>query len=88
MLMKLTFREEEILHLIAMEKTNQEIAEVLYLSLETIRTHRKNILFKLNAINTAGMIRRAFEERLLKIPIDQNVFTFQSKMVRLKGTAI
>ena len=85
--MNLTFREKEILHLIAMEKTNQEIAKALYLSLETIRTHRKNILLKLQAINTAGMIRRAFEERLLKIPLDLTTTTFHSKFERHKGVS-
>ncbi|MBK8506847.1 MAG: response regulator transcription factor [Saprospiraceae bacterium] len=85
--MNLTFREKEILYLIAMEKTNQEIANLLFLSPETIRTHRKNILIKLEAINTAGMIRRAFEERLLKIPLHQKVLTFQSGLEVLKGVA-
>lgn len=86
--MNLSDRELEVLQLIAREKTNQEIARKLYLSLETVRTHRKNILFKLDAINTAGMIRRAFEERLLKILLDHHVIPFQSNMVPLKGTTI
>ncbi|MBK8503603.1 MAG: helix-turn-helix transcriptional regulator [Saprospiraceae bacterium] len=65
--MKLSNREREILYLISMEKTNIEIAESLYLSLETIRTHRKNIMGKLSAVNTAGMIRRAFETGVLGV---------------------
>jgi DNA-binding CsgD family transcriptional regulator len=85
--MSLTCREKEILYLIAMEKTTQEIAEVLCLSRETIRTHRKNILLKLEAINTAGMVRRAFEERLLQVPLDPHPIAFQANFERLKGTA-
>ncbi len=50
-----------------MELTNEEIAHDLFLSLETIRSHRKNIMVKLNAINTAGMIRKAYEQGILQI---------------------
>lgn len=65
--MMLSNREKEILFLISMELTNEEIAHDLFLSLETIRSHRKNIMVKLNAINTAGMIRKAYEQGILQI---------------------
>jgi DNA-binding CsgD family transcriptional regulator len=44
-----------------MEKTTSEIGELLYIAPDTIKTHRKNIMSKLGAINMAGMVRRAFE---------------------------
>ena len=60
-----TKREREILHLIADELTSREIAEQLFISAETVLTHRKNLLSKLNAKNTAGLMRRAYDRRLL-----------------------
>lgn len=60
-------REKEVLHLIADELTTKEIAKQLYISYETVQTHRKNLLLKLNAKNTAGLMRRAFETRLLLV---------------------
>jgi two-component system, NarL family, response regulator LiaR len=44
---KLTAREMEILRLIAEGKNNQEIAEVLYITVKTVKTHITNILSKL-----------------------------------------
>ncbi|HEY0177633.1 MAG TPA: response regulator transcription factor [Pedobacter sp.] len=43
----LSHRETEIVQLIAKGKANKEIAEILYLSVHTIKTHRKNIIKKL-----------------------------------------
>jgi len=60
-------REQEVLHLIAQEYSTKEIGEILYISYETVHTHRKNLLRKLNAKNAAGLIRIAFEKGLLSI---------------------
>jgi len=60
-----TKREKEVLGLIADELTTKEIAQKLYISTDTVQTHRKNLLVKLQARNTAGLIRRAFEHRFL-----------------------
>lgn len=54
-------REIEILQLISLGYTTPEIAEKLYVSVETIRTHRKHLLEKFKARNMAGLVRRAFE---------------------------
>ena len=62
----LTIRESEILNLIAYEHSNKEIAHKLYISHETVNTHRKKILRKLQVRNTAGMVRVAFERQLLQ----------------------
>ncbi len=61
----LTKREAEILQLIAQEYTNTEIAEKLFISSNTVFTHRKNLLDKLDTRNTAGLIRVAAKLGLL-----------------------
>lgn len=53
---KLTVREIEILGLIMQGFTNNEIAEKLFISYETVKSHRKNILEKTGAKNTAALI--------------------------------
>lgn len=64
---KLSAREFEVLQLIVMEKTTSEIGEILFITADTIKTHRKNIMFKLGAINMAGMVRRAYETGVLEL---------------------
>lgn len=61
----LSRREKEVLQLITDEKTTQEIADQLFISFGTVETHRRNILSKLGARNTAGLVRIALEYRLL-----------------------
>jgi DNA-binding NarL/FixJ family response regulator len=61
----LTKREKEILKLIALEHTNQEIAEKLFISPRTVDTHRRNLLQKLGVKNTAGLTRFAINSGLL-----------------------
>jgi len=56
---ELTKREKEILILIAQEYSNPQIAEALFLSILTVNTHRKNLLKKLDAKNTAGLVKYA-----------------------------
>jgi DNA-binding CsgD family transcriptional regulator len=53
---KLSIREIEVLGLIMQGLTNNEIAEKLFISYETVRSHRKNILEKTGAKNTAALI--------------------------------
>jgi DNA-binding NarL/FixJ family response regulator len=62
----LTKREEEVLKLIADEYTNPEIAKMLYISIRTVDTHRRNLLEKLNVKNTAGLVRYAIKNGLSK----------------------
>ena len=57
---KLSTRELQLLRLIAEELTMKSIAEKLFLSEHTIRTHRKNIMAKMEVKNTAGLIKKAF----------------------------
>jgi len=63
---RLSRREKEVLQLIVDEFTTQEIADKLFISFGTVETHRRNILSKLGARNTAGLVRIALEYQLLK----------------------
>ncbi|HNM26610.1 MAG TPA: response regulator transcription factor [Saprospiraceae bacterium] len=53
----LTKREWEILHFVAEEKSNQEIARLLFLSPRTVETHKRNMLLKLKMKNVAGLVK-------------------------------
>ena len=53
----LTRREKQVLTHIASGFSNAEIAEMLSLSIDTIKTHRKNLMRKLNIKNTAGLVK-------------------------------
>ena len=64
---QLTRREREILQLIAEEYTNPEIAEKLFISPRTVDTHRRNLILKLNAKNTAGLVRYAIKHALVDL---------------------
>jgi len=61
----LTRREKEILLLIAEGYTNPEIAEKLFISATTVDSHRKNLLAKLNARNSAMLVKCAIDRKLL-----------------------
>ncbi len=57
----LTRREKEILRLIASEYNNQQIADMLFISLRTVETHRYNLMQKLDVKNTAGLVKEAMQ---------------------------
>jgi DNA-binding NarL/FixJ family response regulator len=61
----LTRREVEVLKLIADGLTNQEIAEKLFISAWTVDSHRKNLLLKFNAKNTAHLVKAALAGGLI-----------------------
>jgi two-component system response regulator NreC len=63
---RLTDREREVLQLIAEGKTNKDIAAVLSLSVNTVETHRKHLMEKLDLHNTAELVRFAIRERLVQ----------------------
>ena len=62
---ELSTREKEILKLISQELTAQEIADKLFISMNTVNTHRRNLLSKLNMKNTAGLVKYAVENGFL-----------------------
>lgn len=63
----LTDRERQILRLIALGYTNQEIAGQLYLSVRTIEAHRRHILDKLRLSTRAELVRYALERRIVDV---------------------
>jgi DNA-binding NarL/FixJ family response regulator len=62
---ELSSRELEVLQGICEELTNDEIGEKLFISKNTVKTHRKNLLEKANVKNTAGLVKFAIENDLL-----------------------
>lgn len=62
---KITPREKEIISLIASGLTNKEIASKLDISINTVETHRSSLMQKLNAHNTAMLIKQANKLGLL-----------------------
>lgn len=65
---KLTPREQEVLHWMATPGTYREIAEQLYVSEETIRSHAKRILSKMQQPNRAQAVLAAVRIGLLELP--------------------
>lgn len=61
-----TRREMEVLQLIAEGMTNNEIAHKLFIGITTVDTHRKNLLDKFTAKNTAELVKIAFQKKFLK----------------------
>lgn len=55
----ITTREKEVLQLIAEGLTSPQIASTLFISLNTVETHRKNLLLKFEVNNTASLIKQA-----------------------------
>lgn len=55
----LSSREKEVLELIAEGFTNQQIAEKIFISPHTVDSHRKSLMTKLSASNTAVLIKQA-----------------------------
>jgi DNA-binding NarL/FixJ family response regulator len=60
----LTKRELEVLKLVGKALTNKEIAGELYISDQTVSVHRKNIMRKMGASSSAGLIKIAYENNL------------------------
>jgi len=61
----LTKRELEVLNLISQAMSNKEIAKELFISVQTVSVHRKNIMRKLGVTNTAGLVKVAFDNNLI-----------------------
>jgi two-component system response regulator NreC len=62
----LSEREREVLRLLALGHTNQEIAKMLYLSVRTVETHRAHIMQKLRLTTRAELVRFAIDHGLLE----------------------
>lgn len=62
---ELTHREKEVVKHICEEKTSDEIAESLFISFNTVESHRSNILLKVGCKNTAGLVKWALENEIV-----------------------
>ena len=62
---ELTIREIEVLVLISTELTNAEIGDKLCISTRTVDAHRRSLLSKLGARNTAGLVAYAIKNKFL-----------------------
>jgi DNA-binding NarL/FixJ family response regulator len=61
----LSGRETEIIRLIEKEYSNKKIAETLFISERTVETHRKNIFRKTGTNSVIGLVKYAYEHRLI-----------------------
>lgn len=64
----LTQREIEIISLMEQEKGNKEIAAELFISERTVETHRKNIFRKLGKNTLIGVIKYAYDHKIIQPP--------------------
>ena len=62
----LSDREREVLRLLALGHTNQEIARTLFISVRTAETHRAHIMQKLRLTTRAELVRYALAQGLLE----------------------
>lgn len=62
---KITKREIEVVKLIAQEYTTQEIADTLFVSTNTVATHKRNLFVKMDVKNSVGMIKKATDWGLI-----------------------
>ncbi len=60
-----TPREKEVLELVAQGNSTKQIADLLGISIRTVESHRINMLKKLKVNNTAGLIKKAIELKIL-----------------------
>lgn len=62
---ELTLREYEVLNLIAQEYTTNDIAKMLFISTNTVETHRKHLITKFETKNMVGLIKKACQHGLI-----------------------
>ncbi len=65
--LRLSKREIEVLRLICQERTNQEMAAALFVSVKTIEGHRERIRHKTNTKNIAGMVLYAIKHGIFEV---------------------
>ena len=63
----ITSRELEILNLISNEKSGKEISEILFISTNTVETHRKNLMKKINVKSSIGLVLFATKHNLIEM---------------------
>jgi two-component system NarL family response regulator len=66
-LVKLTPREIDILKLIAQNKKTKEIADILFISVNTVQSHKKNLYSKLNIHSVSELVTYAFQHGFVEL---------------------
>lgn len=61
----ITPREKEVLELVAKGNSTKQVADILGISVRTVESHRINMLKKMKVSNTAELIKKAFDLKLL-----------------------
>jgi DNA-binding NarL/FixJ family response regulator len=65
--LELSEREIEVLKLICQSLTNEQIADKINLSYDTVKWHRAKLLSKTNSLNTAGLVMYAIKNHLVEV---------------------
>jgi len=65
--MQISRRELQVLTLISKGQSNKKIGAELGISYNTVQTHRRRLILKLDAQNSADLIRIAFERNILTV---------------------
>jgi DNA-binding CsgD family transcriptional regulator len=81
----LSTREKDILYLISKEYSNAKIADFLFLSKNTIDSHRRNLFLKMHVHSSAGLIRRSYELKILPMEMPAAIkLIMESKNVEIE----
>ena len=67
LLPQITKRELEVLNLIKEEFTTSQISDKLFISINTVESHRKNLISKFQVKNAVGLVIKALELNIIKL---------------------
>lgn len=81
----LTDRERQVLDGMSRGRENRQIAEALFVSEETVKSHGRSLFAKLGAHNRAHAVRIAFERGLLARPVDPPATTLDDAELAILG---
>ena len=84
--LRLSKREIEVLRLICQERTNQEMAAALFVSVKTIEGHRERIRYKTNTKNIAGMVLYAIKHGIFEVWF--TTYTFKTFPFQLRALPV
>lgn len=65
----ITSREKEVLKLLSDDHTYRDVAKKLFISVDTVKSHRCNLGTKLSVKTLGGLVRKGFELGLLEVAV-------------------
>lgn len=83
----ITAREQQVAELISWGQTEKDIARNLYLSVDTVKTHKKNLMRKIQARNIAD-VTRWFFSTVTKVSLTKSQFVRQTISIFLLSLAL